>query len=132
MLGEMIGETTGKRLVRRALGTNPPSVEVSFEESGKILGIATSGFGTYTSVVRADGSLYGEGQGGFSTVDGEMVVWKGAGQGKFGPGGALSYRGMLFFQTSSPKLARLNSTPGAFEYEVDPEGKTKTKIWEWK
>jgi len=30
------------------------------------------------------------------------------------------------------KLARLNSAVGVFEYEVDPEGKTQTKIWEWK
>ena len=132
MLGEQIGESTGKRIVRRVLGINPATIEVSFEETGKMLGVATSGFGTYTSVVRADGSLYGEGQGGFSTADREMVVWKGAGQGKIGPGGALSYRGMLFFQTSSQKLAQLNSAPGAFEYEVDPEGKTRTKIWEWK
>jgi len=128
MLGELIGENTGKRIVRRVLGTNPATIEVSFEEAGKMLGFATSGFGTYTSVVRAGGSLYGEGQGGFSTAEGEMVVWKGAGQGKIGPGGALSYRGMLFFQTSSQKLAQLNSAPGVFEYEVDPEGKTRTKI----
>src|SRR5271157_1786034 len=29
-----------------------------------MLGVATNGFGTYTSVVRPDGSIYGEGQGG--------------------------------------------------------------------
>ena len=37
-----------------------------------------------------------------------------------------------YFQTASQKLARLNTTPGVFEYEVDIEGKTRTKIWEWK
>jgi hypothetical protein len=132
MLGELIGENTGKRLVRRVLDTNPPTVEVSFEESGKMLGVATNGFGSYTSVVRADGSVYGEGQGGVFTADGDMVAWKGSGQGKFGPGGSVSYRGILYFQTASQKLARLNSAPGVFEYEVDPEGKTRMKIWEWK
>jgi hypothetical protein len=132
MLGELIGENAGKRIVRRVLEMNPPTIEVSFEESGKMLGIGTTGFGTYTSVVRADGSLYGEGQGGFSTAEGEMAVWKGSGQGKIGPGGALSYRGILYFQTASQKLARLNAAPGVFEYEVDAEGKTRTKIWEWK
>jgi hypothetical protein len=132
MLGELIGENTGKRLVRRVLGTTPPTVEVSFEESGKMLGTATSGYGTYTSSVRPDGSIYGEGQGVVFTADGEVATWKASGQGKFGPGGAVSYRGMLFFQTASKKLERLNAAPGVFEYEVDPEGKTRTKIWEWK
>jgi hypothetical protein len=132
MLGELIGENTGKRLVRRVLATTPPTAEVSFEETGKMLGAATSGYGTYTSSVRPDGSIYGEGQGEFFTAEGEVATWKASGQGKFGPGGAVSYRGMLFFQTTSKKLERLNAAPGVFEYEVDPEGKTRTKIWEWK
>ena len=36
MLGEQIGITTGKRLVRRVLSTDPPTAEVSFEDSGTI------------------------------------------------------------------------------------------------
>jgi hypothetical protein len=132
MLGELLGENTGKRIVRRVLATNPPTVEVSFEDSGKMLGIATTGFGTYTSVVRADGAIHGEGKGAMFTADGEMIAWTGSGQGKFGPGGSVSYRGILYFQTASQKLARLNSAPGVFEYEVDPEGKTRNKVWEWK
>jgi hypothetical protein len=132
MLGELLGENTGKRIVRRVLATNPPKVEVSFEDSGKMLGVATNGFGTYTSVVRPDGSILGEGQGVMFTADGELISWTGSGQGKFGPGGSISYRGILYFQTASQKLARLNSAPGVFEYETDPEGKTRNKVWEWK
>ena len=132
MLGELLGENTGKRIVRRVLATNPPKVEVSFEDSGKMLGVATNGFGTYTSVVRPDGSILGEGQGVMFTADGELISWTGSGQGKFGPGGSISYRGILYFQTASQKLARLNSAPGAFEYETDPDGKTRNKVWEWK
>jgi hypothetical protein len=52
--------------------------------------------------------------------------------GKFGPGGSVSYRGMLFFRTSSQKLARLNNACVAFEYDVDPSGSTVSKMWEWK
>jgi hypothetical protein len=52
--------------------------------------------------------------------------------GKFKEKGALSYRGILYYRTTSQKLARLNSAVGVFEYEDDPEGKTQTKIWEWK
>ena len=66
------------------------------------------------------------------TQDGESITWTGTGVGKFGPGGSVSYRGMLFFRTTSEKLARLNNACGAFEYEVDPSGNTVSKVWEWK
>lgn len=132
MIGELISETTGKRIVRRVLSDNPPTVEVSFEDSGKTLGVNTSGFGTYTSVIRPDGTIYGEGHGLMMTHDGEGASWKGSGVGKFTAGGGVSYRGMLYFQTASPKLARLNGIGGAFEYEVDGKGATTSKIWEWK
>ncbi len=64
--------------------------------------------------------------------DGELVTWKGSGQGKFKDKGAVSYRGILYYRTTSQKLARLNSAPCVFEYEIDPEGKTTAKFWEWK
>ena len=132
MLGEKIGEARGKRVVRRVVSVDPPTAEVSFEDSGKMFGVAVSGLGTYTSVVRADGSLFGTGQGLETTEDGEALTWTGTGLGHFGPGGSISYRGMLFFKTASKKLARLNNACAAFEYEVDPKGSTVSKLWEWK
>jgi hypothetical protein len=132
MLGEQIGETKGRRLVRRVISIDPPTAEVSFEDTGQLLGIPTTGMGTYTSVVRADGSIFGHGQGMSLTNDGEAITWTGTGVGKFGPGGAVSYRGMLFLQTPSQKLARINNACGAFEYEVDASGNTTSKLWEWK
>lgn len=132
MLGELVGVTTGKRLVRRVLSTDPPTAEVSFEDSGTLWGVAVSGMGTYTSVVAADGSLHGSGQGMEMTADGEAATWTGTGVGRFGPGGSVSYRGMLFFRTTSQKLDRLNNACLAFEYDVDPSGSTVSKMWEWK
>ena len=132
MIGEQLGETKGRRLVRRVTSTDPTTVEVTFEDSGHMLGVATSGLGTYTSVIGADGSIFGEGQGVNMTQDGEAVTWKGTGVGKFGAEGAISYRGMLFFKTASQKLARLNNACGAFEYDVDSSGNTVSKFWEWK
>ena len=132
MLGEQIGETKGRRLVRRVISTDPPTAEVSFEDAGQLLGIPTTGMGTYTSTIRPDGSIFGHGQGLNMTQDGETVTWTGTGVGRFGPGGSVSYRGMLFFQTASQKLARLNNACGAFEYEVDASGNTVAKMWEWK
>ena len=132
MLGAQIGETTGKRIVRRVISTDPTTVEVSFEDSGHLFGLPTTGLGTYTSIIRPDGSIFGEGEGINLTQDGEAITWKGMGVGKFGLNGAISYRGMLFFQTTSQKLARLNNACGAFEYEVDAAGSTTSKVWEWK
>jgi hypothetical protein len=132
MLGDLISETKGKRLVRRVLSVNPPTAEVSFEDSGQVLGVAVTGMGTYTSAVSPDGTILGEGQGMSMTNDGEALTWTGTGAGKFGPGGSVSYRGMLFFKTASQKLARLNGACGAFEYDVDPSGNTTSKVWEWK
>ena len=45
MLGEKIGETTGKVIVRRVLGseTGGPMVEVSFQTTGKLLAYQTDG-----------------------------------------------------------------------------------------
>ena len=132
MLGEQIGETKGRRLVRRVISIDPPTAEVSFEDTGHMLGTPTTGMGTYTSVIRPDGSIFGQGQGINMTQDGEGITWSGTGIGKFGPGGSVSYRGMLFFQTTSQKLARINNACGAFEYEVDASGNTISKLWEWK
>lgn len=132
MLGNQIGETKGKRLVRRVISVNPPTAEVSFEDAGHILGTKTTGMGTYTSIVRPDGSIFGHGQGMTMTDDGETVTWTGTGLGKFGPGGSVSYRGMLFLQTTSTKLAAVNNCCAPFEYDVDPSGQTTSKMWEWK
>ena len=132
MLGDQLGESKGKRIVRRVLSIDPLTVEVSFEDSGNMLGVPTNGMGTYTSVARPDGSIAGEGQGVMLTPDGEGIGWTGTGVGKFGPGGSVSYRGMLHYRTTSQKLARLNNACAVFEYEVDPAGNTTSKVWEWK
>ncbi|HUQ94605.1 MAG TPA: hypothetical protein VM120_23185 [Bryobacteraceae bacterium] len=133
MLGELIGESRGKRTGRRVLSTDAGfKVEVSFEDNGKVLGIEANNIGTYWSQNRPDGSLYGEGQGVLITREGEMATWKGQGVGKFLGSGAVSYRGALYYNTASSKLAHLNTIAALFEYEVDAEGTTHTKLWEWK
>jgi len=134
MLGEQIAEGRGKRTGRRVLSTEGGGfrMEVSFEGDGKILGSDYHEVGTYWSEPRPDGTLYGEGMGVVVTPDGGTATWKGAGVGKFGQGGTVSYRGAVYFTTSTPKLARLNSCVTLFEFEVDPQGNTHTKNWEWK
>lgn len=130
MLGELIGETTGKRIVRRVISVDPPTVEVSFEDSGHMLGVPVNGFGTYTAALSPDGTAQGDGQGVMASAEGDAITWTGSGRGKLLPGGAVSYRGMLFYRSPSPKFAHLST--GAFEYEVDAAGNTHSKVWEWK
>ena len=133
MLGEMIGESHGKRTGRRVLSTSPGlKVEVSFEDSGKILGNEYNGITTYWAGSRPDGSLYGEGEGVFLLQNGENITLKGAGAGTIKPGGAVSYRGAVYFSASSPKFARLNTVAAVFEFDVEASGNTHSKFWEWK
>jgi hypothetical protein len=107
-------------------------VEVSFEADGKLLGMGARTIATYWSEGRPDGSLYGEGQAVVITQDGETATWRGQGVGKFLDGGAVSYRGAVYYSTASPKLARLNTLAVVFEFEVDANGNTREKSWEWK
>jgi len=133
MLGELISESHGKRTARGVLSTSPTfKVEVSFEADGKLLGMGAHTIATYWSEGRPDGSLYGEGQAVVITQDGETATWKGQGVGKFLDGGAVSYRGAVYYSTASPKLARLNTVATVFEFEVDANGNTREKSWEWK
>jgi hypothetical protein len=133
MLGDQIGEGRGKRTARRVVSTeNPFSIEVSFEDLTTLLGVQGMTIGTYVSGPKPDGSLHGTGEGVWATADGDMVTWKGIGIGKFGAGGSVSYRGCLSYSTPSTKLARLNGLAGVFEFEVDADGSTVSKIWEWK
>lgn len=134
MLGEMIGELWGKIIVNRVLPPEgqTPKIESSFQDNGKILDVEVTDIGTYWSTTRAECMLYGEVNGVIMTRDSEMATYTGQGIGKFIGNGASSWRGSLFFQTSSQKLSRLNSIVVIFEYEVDENGNTQAKLWEWK
>jgi hypothetical protein len=137
MLGEKLGEFRGKVTGQRVLPAvgGRPTLETSFEISGTILGINATMMGTYWSTTRPDGTLYGEcpQQGVLMTQDGEPGTWSGTGVGRFtGHGSAVSFRGTLYFQTTSPKPARLNGMAVLYEWDVGGHGKAQTPLWEWK
>jgi hypothetical protein len=134
MQGEKIGDESGRVTLRRTIA-NPggaPKLETTFEASGSMLGVSHMTIGTYVSIIRPDGSLFGEGQGVARGKDGAMASWVGQGVGTFRPDGGVSYRGALFYQSPSSQWARLNNVAAIFEYEVDSQGNTKAQIWEWK
>jgi hypothetical protein len=133
MLGEPTGELRGKRTGRRVLSVEHGfKIEVSFEDTGKLLGADVVELATYTSAARPDGTLFGEGQGIIATAQGDGATWVGQGVGKFTAGGGVSFRGAIYFSSASPKFARLNSVATVYEFEVDGEGNTHSKLWDWK
>jgi len=132
-VGERIGEETSRTTSRRVVASpGGPKMEISVEVTGRLLGAEYKGNVTYNAMVRPDGVLQGDGVGILMTKDGETVTWTGYGVGKFTPRGGVSWRGMFFYQTASSDLARLNSTPAAFEYEIDEKGDGKGNFTEWK
>ena len=135
MLGEQIGEDTGQITGMRVLpdegaGTK---MEVSFQTNGTLLDAPVSYIGTYLSAARPDGTLFGDAQGIAMTGDGEMGTWRAQGVGRFtGHGMAVSWRGAVYFQFASERLARLNGIAGVYEMEADENGKIAIKTYEWK
>ena len=133
MLGEQIGEETGKVMVRRVISVDGGTkVEVTVQSTGRLLGIETRNNVTYLAGIRPDGSLYGEAQGLVVGKGGEQASFKAAGVGKLLEGGAVSYRGASYYYSDSPNFRRLNAVAVVFEYSADAEGNTKSKAWEWK
>ncbi|MBI4442424.1 MAG: hypothetical protein HY649_03490 [Acidobacteria bacterium] len=134
MLGELLGEEkgkiTGNRVVRS--GAGGPRIEITFQVTGKILGKEYKNIGTYWSAMRPGGFMYGEGQGMLMTKDGDSVVWVGQGTGHFTAKGGMQWRGAIYFETGSQKLARLNGVAAIYEHEADANDNCSTKYWEWK
>jgi hypothetical protein len=134
MLGEKIGSESGKVTSRRVLH-NPggsPKMETTFQAAGTVLGVNHSVTATYWSVVRNDGTLYGEGQAVVMGEGGEMATWVGQGVGIIKKGGTVSFRGATYWQSASPAWTRLNNVATIFEFEVDAQNNCRSESWEWK
>ena len=116
MLGEKIGEISGKVTMQRVLPNlgGDPKMETSFQASGSVLGTNIKDTGTYTTIFRPDGTQYGEGQGVMITKDGKTATWTGHGVGTMKKDGTATYRGAIYFQTMPPKWSRLNKVAVLF------------------
>ncbi len=137
MLGEQIihderGKVVGTRVLPSQLGQGP-KMELTFQTTGKVLGMDFNNTGTLVSVPKSEGVLYVEGQGVVMTKDGGAATWTTQGVGQpTGPNMAASIRGTVLFETSSPKLARLNSMCVVVAAEVSESGDMSAELWEWK
>jgi hypothetical protein len=115
-----------------------PTVQTSFASNGTVTGGVTNvnvtEIGTYTTTPRADGILYGEGQGVITGENGEIVTWDSQEIGSMAPNGEIIFRGSIFFRTLSPtgSLGFLDNMVGVFIFQVDPSGNTAVEILELK
>ena len=135
MLGEKIGEFTGKTTGVRVLSNNgnTPRLEVSIQQTGRICGVESTDMGTYVSEMQPQGFFKGEGQGVSMTKDGEMITWTANALGRpTGKGTAVNWRGSVFYTTASKNLSRLNGLCCVFEYDVDENGNSKGNVHEWR
>ena len=134
MLGDKIGEVTGVVAIRRVLPSESgaPRTESTQRGTGTLLGIAYQETVTYESRLRPDGTVFGEGQGIVTGEGGEVATWVGQGAGTMLEGGGVSFRGAIYYHTTSASWLRLNAVAAVFEYQMDAEGKYRTEYWEWK
>jgi len=134
-LGEELGEGRGKITTLRVLSDG--KIEVSQQGTGKLLGSEIiSDVATYWTVMRPNGTAYGEGQQALMSGDGGSAVYKGSGVGKpigQGSSGGWKYAVAAAFQTvTSQKWGRLLDVCTVQEYDVDQNQNYHWKMWEWK
>ena len=134
MLGEKIGEGSGKVISQRVLPSpgGQPKMETTFQGSGKLMGLVSNETGTYSAELRADGTLFGQGQGLVMSPQGETASWTGQGVGLPQKDGSIKYRGAIYFDSKSPTWSRLTSVAALFEFEVNAQGHTHGQLFEWK
>jgi hypothetical protein len=134
MIGEMIGELTGKTIGQRLVHHwgGPMKLERTIEAKGKILGTEVTFIATTWASERPHGGMFVKGHGIIMTKNGEKAEARGSGISFPSKGGGWSVRGARYFQTSSAALKKLNDAAQLFEIEVDADGTYHDKMWEWK
>jgi hypothetical protein len=88
--------------------------------------------GTYWTIPKTGGALYGEGQGLLTTTDGQIATWTARGLGRYTAPRTIWFRGFTFYQTDSTgSLASLNNLMTVFEFEVNDVGNASARNWDW-
>ena len=133
-LGELVLEDSGQITGIRVLSTDASgtTLELNLQLSGTIRGVGQNTLWTYTMLQRPDGSLYGQGNGVLTTVNGDVIHLIGSGSGKANPGGTVRFCTMLHPHGATGQNADLNAIGLAGECEVAADGTATNKCWEWK
>jgi hypothetical protein len=133
MLGDALGEERGQITTMRVLPSEGGArMEISIQANGTICGLSHTHVGTYETMMRPDGLLFGQGQGVIMTTSGDAATWTGQGIGHLNEDGSTDFRGCIYFETASPRLSRLNGIATLYEYSTDASGKTESTLFEWK
>jgi hypothetical protein len=134
MLGELVGEFKGKISGHRVTDilASGPKLELSFTQTGKLLGVEGVDRATYWSMMTGPDVLYGEGQGAIMSMSGEMACYRATGTAKMMKGQMPVWRGVLYIESPTPKWGALNGVALVYEYDLDANDNTHVKLWEWK
>jgi hypothetical protein len=131
LIGEFNGKITGYRITEVLM--NGPKSEISFKQTGKLLGVEGMDRATYWGVMSGPDTMYGEGQGAIMSKSGEMACYKATGTMKMEKKGPMPvWRGVLYIMSPTPKWSALNGKAVVYEYEMDENENTHVKLYEWK
>ena len=132
-IGKLLTDETGRLTVRRVLSVESGSarVETTFESAGYLGDIHYTDLGTLWSVIRSDGTLYGEWKGGLRTDDNDTTVYRGITGGSYIDDTLHSrvYRGAITFENAVGAFAELNSALAVFEAVFDDNGNVTYRTW---
>ena len=133
-LGALVLEDNGQITGIRVLSTDTSgtAVELSLTLTGTIRGVAHTTMWTYNMTTRSDGSMYGQGNGVLTTVNGDVIHLIGSGSGQENLGGTVRFCTMLHPHGATGGNVDLNSIGLVGEYEVAADGTATNKCWEWK
>ena len=133
-LGELVLEDNGQITGIRVLSTDASgtTVELCVTLTGTIRGVAQTTMWTYNATTRADGSMYGQGNGVLTTVNGDVIHLIGSGSAQANPGGTVRCCTMLHPHGATGENADLNSIGLVGEYVAAADGTVTNKCWEWK
>jgi hypothetical protein len=132
-VGSLLTEEQGKITVRRILSVEDGTAkaETTYETAGLFHDVRYIDLGTLWSVIRPDGTLYGEWKGALRTEDNDTVVYRGITGGKYTEKAkhTRTYRGTLTFENARGALAELNSMLAVFEMEIGDTGNVIYRTW---
>ena len=132
-LGEQIvenerGKIIGTRVVQ--LEGSRHGMELTFQSTGRLLGIDFNNTGTAVSYLKRGGCLDTEGRGIAMSQEG-IANWTFRGiSTPTGKGIAAKVRGCVTFETDSPKLERLNGLCCVVACDFDEDGGMRADLWE--
>lgn len=133
-IGQLLTEEHGRLTVRRVLSVDggTAKVETTFETEGSLRQVHYTTLGTIQSVIRPDGTLYGELKGGLRTDGNDTGVYRGITGGTYTEGTphGRTYRGAITFENTVGTIADLNSVLAVFELDIDDAGKLSFRTWE--